>query len=62
MKVIECYQDENYFYIVTEFFNGGELFEKITHMKNFSERRAAITMKQIVSAINFCHQHQIVHR
>ncbi len=62
MKIIEFYQDPEYFYIVTEYFNGGELFEKIISMKNFSERRAAQTIKQIMSAVNYCHQLKIVHR
>jgi len=62
MKIIEFYQDAEYFYIVTEYFNGGELFEKIISMKNFSERRAAQTIKQIMSAVNYCHQLKIVHR
>jgi len=62
MKIIEFYQDEKHFYIVSEFYNGGELFEKITSLKFFTEKQAAITMKQILSAISYCHQHKIVHR
>ena len=62
MKVIEFYQDEKYFYIVSEFYNGGELFEKISSMKSFTEKQAAQTMKQILSAVNYCHQNKIVHR
>jgi len=59
---VEFYQDEKHFYIVSEFYNGGELFEKITTMKSFSEKQAANTMKQILSAVNYCHQAKIVHR
>jgi len=62
MKIIEFYQDPTYFYIVTEFFNGGELFEKIISLKHFSERKAAQTIKQILSAVNYCHRLKIVHR
>ena len=62
MKIIEFYQDEKAFYIVSEFYNGGELFDKITEMKNFSEKQAAQAMKQILSAVNYCHQNNIVHR
>ena len=62
MKIIEFYQDEKHFYIVSEFYNGGELFEKITSLKNFTERPAAAAMKQILSAVNYCHQNKIVHR
>jgi calcium-dependent protein kinase len=62
MKVYEFYQDKDHFYIVSEYYNGGELFDKIARMKFFSEKRAAITMKQVLSAISYCHQHKIVHR
>ncbi len=62
MKVIETYEDPKYFYIVSEFYEGGELFDKIVAQQFFGERDAAITMKQILSAINYCHKNKIVHR
>jgi len=62
MKVFEFFQDEEHFYIVNEYCNGGELFDKITKMTNFSEKFAAETMKQILSAVSYCHQFNIVHR
>jgi len=62
MKVYEFFQDEHYFYIVTEYYNGGELFDKILSMNQFTEKWAAATMKQILSAISYCHQNKIVHR
>lgn len=64
MKVFEFFQDEEYFYIVSEYYNGGELFDKISNMSNsdFNEKFAAETMKQILSAISYCHQYNIVHR
>jgi len=62
MKINEFYQDSKAFYIVSEFYNGGELFDKIMSMKNFTEKQAAATMRQILSAVNYCHQNNIVHR
>jgi calcium-dependent protein kinase len=41
---------------------GGELFEKISQEQYFSERDAANIIKQVLSAINYCHQRHIVHR
>jgi len=35
--------------------NGGELFDKIAEEQQFSERDAANIVKQILSAINYCH-------
>jgi len=62
MKVFEFFQDEECFYIVSEYCNGGELFDKISSMTDFSEKFAAETMKQILSAIIYCHHNNIVHR
>ena len=62
MKVLEFYQDDDCFYIISEYLNGGELFEKITQMGLFGEKKAAKTIKQIVSAVQYCHKHNIVHR
>lgn len=62
IKIYEFYHDDRYFYIVTELCTGGELFKKIVKMKSFSERTAAMTIKQVLSAVHYCHQNNIVHR
>lgn len=41
---------------------GGELFDKISEEQFFSENDAAHIMKQVLSAINYCHSKNIVHR
>jgi calcium-dependent protein kinase len=46
--VYEFYQDDKFFYIVTELCLGGELFDKIQEEKSFSEKKAAFIMKQIL--------------
>lgn len=62
VKLYELYQDSKNYYLITEFLEGGELFDKLQHQKNFSERLAAHYMKQILSAVSYCHQRDIVHR
>ena len=42
--------------------NGGELFERIAQQQYFSEGDAANIIKQVFSAINYCHTRNIVHR
>jgi len=62
MKLFEFYQDETNYYLITEYCNGGELFERIIRIKHFTEQKAAIIMKQILSAVAYCHKLKIVHR
>lgn len=47
---------------MTELCQGGELFDQIQEFKSFSEKKAAQILKQIISAVFYCHQHKIVHR
>ncbi|CAK84516.1 unnamed protein product (macronuclear) [Paramecium tetraurelia] len=62
IKIYEFYQDHKNIYIVTELCTGGELFDKIQDQQAFSERKAAETMKQVLSAVNYLHKSKIVHR
>lgn len=45
VKLYEFYQDKINFYLITEYIEGGELFDKISQVKTFSEDDAAIIMK-----------------
>ncbi len=38
------------------------MFDEIIRRKRFSEKDAAIVMKQVLSAVNYCHSQSIVHR
>jgi len=62
LKMYEMYEDKNKYYIISEYLEGGELFERIIQNDRFSEKDAAKIMKQILSAIAYCHKHHIVHR
>jgi calcium-dependent protein kinase len=62
LKVYEFFTYENNIFIINEFCSGGELFDKLTEVKYFSEYVAANIMRQLLSAINFCHENGIIHR
>ena len=62
VKLYEFYQDRLNFYIITEYIEGGELFDKINKVKHFSEVEAAQMMKQLLSCVVYCHKRNIVHR
>ena len=67
VKLIEVKKTKNHIYIVTEFCNGGSLFEKLNkyikaNRKPFSEEIVQYLMRQLVSAINYLHKNKIIHR
>jgi len=62
MQIFEFYEDKKNFYIITEFCEGGELFDKVVEKGSFKEDEAASVVKQLISAINYIHLNNIVHR
>lgn len=62
VKIYEYFEDPLRFYIVTDFVQGGELFDEIVRRGNLSETDAAIVIKQLLSCVNYCHQHGVMHR
>jgi len=64
VKYYETYIDKKFIYLVMEYIDGGELFEKIAKQENqvFSEDMAARYMKKLFSALNHMHAQGIVHR
>lgn len=62
MKVYEYYEDPEFIFVVTDLCDGGELIENILEVEQFTEGKAAGLMHQILSAVNYCHQRNIVHR
>ena len=56
------YDDKDYYYIVTELVDGGELFEKIVEKKFYNENEARAVVKTLVEAVGYCHKLNIAHR
>jgi calcium-dependent protein kinase len=56
------YQDESFYYLITEFCKGSDLLSKIEMLRTFSEKKAAHIIRQIFSAMVLCHSQNIVHR
>ncbi|ETO17672.1 hypothetical protein RFI_19648 [Reticulomyxa filosa] len=48
--------------LVLDLLEGGELFDRIIEQGHFSENNAAHCFGQLVTALNYLHQKQIVHR
>ena len=50
------------YYIVTQLATGGELFDRICDQGKFTEKDAARTIKEVLEAVDYLHDRQIVHR
>lgn len=63
LKLYEFFYDNKNIYIITEFCEGGELFDKIKERNGFfTERDAATILKSIFQAVAYCHSMKLVHR
>uniref|UniRef100_K3WM37 Protein kinase domain-containing protein n=1 Tax=Globisporangium ultimum (strain ATCC 200006 / CBS 805.95 / DAOM BR144) TaxID=431595 RepID=K3WM37_GLOUD len=62
MILHDFFSEEKYYYLVTEFMAGGELFDRIVEKAYYSEREARDLVKLLLEAIKYCHDADIVHR
>eukprot|EP00922_Rhytidocystis_sp_ex-Travisia-forbesii_P018961 GHVS01028159.1.p1 GENE.GHVS01028159.1~~GHVS01028159.1.p1 ORF type:complete len:518 (+),score=63.20 GHVS01028159.1:69-1622(+) len=62
MQLYEFFEDGQNFYVVSEVYSGGELFDAIVDRQKFSEQDAAHCMKQVLSGVTYLHKHKLVHR
>jgi len=61
VEYVESFEDPNHFKLVTVLCLGGELFDRVAE-GSFSERMASRLTKQMLSAIQHCHERHITHR
>lgn len=62
IKIFEYYSFPDGYYIVTEYCEGGELYDEITKRGNFTEVVTAHIMFQVLCALNYCHSRNVLHR
>ena len=62
LKINDFFSTKNEYFLITEFCPEGELFYEIKNFAPFDEALAGWYMKQILSAVNYCHKSKIIHR
>ena len=62
LKITDFYSLKNEYNIITEYCQEGELFDEIKAHAPFTEVMAAWYMNQILSAVSYCHNMNILHR
>ena len=61
MKLYEFYSDEEFFYLINEFCNEGDLSEKLQKVGRFDEKLVKLLMFQIFSAVLYLHSNNVIH-
>ncbi|KAE8904232.1 hypothetical protein PF010_g14777 [Phytophthora fragariae] len=62
MTLEEFFVEPEYYYLVTEFVGGGELFDRIVEKTFYTEKEARDLVKILIDAIKYCHDQNVVHR
>ena len=62
VKIFEFYNSPTHYYLITEYCEGGSLFDFIVKNSPFTEIQASYIMHQIFSVVNYCHKMKIIHR
>jgi calcium-dependent protein kinase len=62
VRIIETFETSSLCCLVMEYCEGGELFSLICEKRTLTEAEAAVYMRQILSALAYCHDAKICHR
>lgn len=62
IRLYDTFTTINSHYLVTEYLEGGELFDRIVHKTTYTEKEARDVCANLFGAIKHCHYHKIAHR
>ncbi|XP_057694043.1 MAP/microtubule affinity-regulating kinase 4 isoform X2 [Corythoichthys intestinalis] len=62
VQLFEVIETEKTLYLIMEYASGGEVFDYLVAHGRMKEKEARGKFRQIVSAVHYCHQKNIVHR
>lgn len=60
VRLLEFYESPTAFYMISELCKYGELYDRIK--RGFTERELSVILYQLFSALDYCHENNIIHR
>lgn len=62
LQILEAFKDSKNYYVVTEYLEGGDFYDRIIKQEYLDEPKLASYMKQVFQAISHCNSCGIIHR
>ncbi|CAB9501553.1 MAP kinase-activated protein kinase 2 (Fragment) [Seminavis robusta] len=63
LKLYALFESETHFFLVTDIYAGGELYDELEEFGRFNEDDAALLMNNVLSCLNYCHKNKrLAHR
>ncbi|GKY99644.1 hypothetical protein MPSEU_000918400 [Mayamaea pseudoterrestris] len=62
LKIIDFFEEDDYYYFVTELMEGGDLFDRILTNQVYTEKDARDLARTLMEAVDVLHDNHITHR
>ncbi|KAH7639953.1 hypothetical protein DERF_014037 [Dermatophagoides farinae] len=62
LRLYDYFDDEHRIFLVLEYAPRGELYEKLKKVGRFDDMKAATYIRQMIAALKFCHENNVIHR
>lgn len=62
VQVLDFYEEDDYFYIVMEYYAGGDVFDRIVKLVHYTEYDARALAIVLLKAVDSIHENGIAHR
>lgn len=62
VQALDFFEEEDFFYVVLEYLEGGELFERLIEKAVYTEGEARDLFTVLLKAVQYCHDRDLVHR
>jgi len=62
VAVVDFFEEDDFYYIVMELMVGGDVFDRIIDLQNYTEKDARDLVKILLVAVDYMHKRGVVHR